>query len=167
VTANGKFAYLNVSDNPTPAEYRVNADGTLAVLNLGPTNVSSKSFFVSIDPRSRFVYATGTGPTGAQLNQFKINADGTLTALTPPAIQYGLTEGAIVTFEPSGQFAYVPNPLGNAVVAFHIGSDGTFSDLPSPTVAAGNLPISGASVQRSALKRGAGEAGSPMVFIRR
>ena len=167
VTPNGKFAYLNVSDSPTPAEYRVNADGTLAVLSLGTTNLSSKSFFVSIDPGSRFVYATGTGPTGAQFQQFKINADGTLTSLTPPAIQFGLTEGAIVTFEPSGQFAYVPNPLGNAVVAFHIASDGTFSDLPSPTVAAGNLPISGASIQRSALKRGAGGAGFPMALVRR
>jgi 6-phosphogluconolactonase (cycloisomerase 2 family) len=167
LTPNGKFAYLGFLDASIPAQYRVNSDGTLTALDLSKTDLSSGLPLPSVDPGSRFVYSVAPGPTGVQILQFKIQSDGRLAPLTPAAVQFGITEGTLLTFDPSGQFAYVPSSLADAIVEYRVGSDGTLADLGSPSIAAGKLPLVGDSVQRSAHKRSVAAGGSGMVFIRR
>ncbi len=158
LTPNGKFAYLGFDGSTTPAQYQVNANGTLSVLDLASsTNTPGATSLPTIDPGSRFVYTIAGGTSGVVLLQDRIGTDGRLTPLTPSALQLGLTEFLSLAYDPSGQFIYVPGPTSNSLVGFLIGSNGTLSTLPMPTVQTGNVPV-GVISTRSTLRRRAVQA---------
>ena len=71
-----------------------------------------------------FGFAYVANGTSNDVSQYTIEADGTLSPLTPATVAAGNGPNS-VTVEPSGQFAYVAN--FSTVSQYRVGADGTLS----------------------------------------
>jgi 6-phosphogluconolactonase (cycloisomerase 2 family) len=88
--------HVYVGAGGTISMFSIAADGTLALMNpsfvdggMGGTIPVGSIPSIAIDPAGRFLYAPSrTGPVGTVL-QYKIEADGKLTAMTPPKVDSG------------------------------------------------------------------------------
>lgn len=131
-----------MSDTSLPASWRINADGTLTQISLPASNQNKgTSINPLVDPSGRFLYSPSLLGEAAfgQILQFRLNADGSLTPLSPPSIRAGTFLVALI-IDPSGQFVYAIDTINSVVSGFHIGTDGTLSAVPTPVVATGAVP---------------------------
>ena len=92
-----------------------------------------------MDPSGRYLYVTNI--VSANVSQYTIGADGSLTAMTTATIDAG-TDPVSVKVHPSGSYAYAANLNSNNVSQYTIGTDGSLIAMTTPTVAAGTLPRS-------------------------
>ncbi|MBC7398122.1 MAG: beta-propeller fold lactonase family protein, partial [Bdellovibrionales bacterium] len=99
---------------------------------------------IAIDPDGRYLYETYTS---GEVGMYKINADGSLTLLSPVTINAGLNPSGIAV-DTNGSFAYVVNRDDGTMSMFQINqANGTLTliSLGTPTVATGGLPTSAAT----------------------
>jgi 6-phosphogluconolactonase (cycloisomerase 2 family) len=149
-----EYAYVVNEDDSTVSQFKINTDGTLAALTPVTVPVTPNAVQALITPNSRFAYVMAQDPaTGAAVvSQFKINSDGTLTALTPATVSLGtlLTSTSSllsvssplqlpvhVTMDPQGRFLFAPTP--SQILAFPISGTGTLG--ASVAVATLSTPI--------------------------
>lgn len=167
VAPNGKYAYLAFTGAIVPAQYGVNADGSLTLIRSGSGTTGAKTSFLYVDPLSRYVYSSFlNGASGGELQQFRIQSDGSLTAITPASVSVGLA-APILTFDASGKYAYVASILGGVLLQFQISSNGALVDQSTPTVGAGALPLEVTSAQRATWAHTAYPGYRPMITLSR
>jgi DNA-binding beta-propeller fold protein YncE len=96
VTPDGRFAYLTYStwDTKAVAQFSVAADGSLAPLAPARVPTGEEAEALAVEPGGRALYvlcrvngAPQSKPDSGEIWQYRINADGTLTPLTPPVLK--------------------------------------------------------------------------------
>ena len=78
--------------------------------------------------------------SGNSISQYRVETDGSLTAMAPATVATGLTPNSIAV-DPSGRFAYVSNDDGT-ISQYSIAIDGKLSPMVPATVLAGLSPSS-------------------------
>lgn len=158
LTANGKYAYVTntnsvvVTTSPrttatppaTPAAcpsqgtvsgFSVASSGALAPLPGSPYSAGTTPTGITIDPTSRFVYATDSVQN--QLIVWDIQGDGSLLPLNNGPFETG-TFPVNVTVDPRGKYLYVSNFNGTNISEYSIGqATGAPSSLAAATSAYG------------------------------
>jgi len=120
VDQSGSFAYVTSNDGSTITGYRISSVGTLVPLEaIAPPACSSGCIQLVISPKGS-LYALNE--VSATVTQFSIDSStGVLSAVnTYPA---GPSHPAWISFDPSGNFAYVINQA-NTLSQFTVDSDG-------------------------------------------
>ena len=149
-----EYAYVVNEDDNTVAQFKINVDGTLSALTPASVPVTANAAQALVTPNGQFAYVMAQDPaTGAAVvSQFKIGADGALSALTPATISLGtlLNETSSllsassplrlplhITMDSQGRFLYAPTT--SQILAFPIGGTGTLG--ASVVIAALSTPI--------------------------
>ena len=110
----------------------------------GTVPAGNRPVSVTVDPTGKFAYVANQ--FSDDVSQYRIETNGTLSALSPATIAAGGSPVSI-TVDPTGQFAYVANQLSDDVSQYGIEANGTLSLLtsdpltPNP-VGAGDGPFS-------------------------
>jgi 6-phosphogluconolactonase (cycloisomerase 2 family) len=107
-------------------------DGTTTAVG-APVPFGAAAYKVVITPDGKFVYAVSLSAPDNVVGQFKVNANGSLTPLSPatvPASSFTTN----VTVSPDGKFLYTTNYRDNTVSQFRINADGTLTPLNPPFV---------------------------------
>jgi 6-phosphogluconolactonase (cycloisomerase 2 family) len=92
------------------------------------------------------LYAYATNRVDGNVSQFSVNADGSLSAMSPATVAAGDTPTSIA-FDRSGKFVYVTNVGDKTVSQYSVGSNGTLTALTPSTVPAGSAPTAIATGQ--------------------
>jgi 6-phosphogluconolactonase (cycloisomerase 2 family) len=96
VTPDGRLAYLIYStwNTKAVAQFSVAADGSLAPLAPARVPTGEEAEALAVEPGGRALYvlcrvngAPQSKPDSGEIWQYRINADGTLTPLTPPVLK--------------------------------------------------------------------------------
>jgi len=138
ITPNGGFLYATSYSTDLVSEYSIGAAGQLSAIGTVPVASPTGP---AVSPNGDFLYV----PSSTQgVYEFSINADGSLTALTPATVSTGGLGNDCAAVTPNGSFAYVGvfnggNP-GSPVAQYSVGGSGVLAALNPPTVAAGNAP---------------------------
>lgn len=134
----GKYAYILNYDGFV-LQHTVNEDGSFTPMTPASTDAigSGLSMVLIIHPNGQHAYMVNYGADPdtevGTLTQFDINADGSLSPMTPIAV-VGAGNGArSIAIDPSGKYVYVPNTWENNVSIYTVQPDGTLS-------AAGSIP---------------------------
>jgi 6-phosphogluconolactonase len=107
---------------------------------LSPPTVSTpNAISVAIDPTGRWAYVAN-GPSST-VSQYRIDATGALTPLSPPTVSTGNIASS-VTVDPSGRTVYVANQGSDTISQYNIGVTGTLTPLSPPTASTGPSPTS-------------------------
>ena len=138
-----RFAFVGNSGTNTVSAYVI--DGTTGALTAvagGPVAAGTTPFEVTVDPSGKFAYVVNLG--SSNISAYSIDA--TIGALTAIAGSPFATGGAgprpqLVTFEPSGRFAYVANYGAGTVSAYTINATtGALTAIAGSPFAAGTSP---------------------------
>jgi len=141
VVACGRFAFVANSGSGTVSSYSVNGT-TGALTAVASVLAGSNPFEVTVHPSGKFAYVVNL--TSSDVSAYTIDA--TTGALTAIAGSPFATGGAgprpqVVTFDPSGKFAYVANYFGNNVSAYTVNAaTGAFTAIAGSPFAAGANP---------------------------
>lgn len=141
VEPQGQFAYLAGAGGILPLQ--ILPDGNLRALT--PARVPTTAHVpvspndlpvvdsIAVDPRGRSLYATDTD---GYLAQYRIQADGTLLALTPGVVNAsGRPILNSVACDPTGQFVYACGDSESGLVQFAITDNGTLKEMTPGSVA--------------------------------
>ena len=161
IDPSGKWAYVADGGSNTVSQYAVGADGTLSALtpflvSTGGKTGSGTATDVKIASTSSGEYVYVANYFDGTVAQFKIGADGTLSALSPLLVTAG-TYALTIAVHPTGKFAYVAMMNSSdataaiAVVAqFTIDqSTGKLLAMTPPTVSAGGAGAASITVEAS------------------
>jgi len=130
------------ASSPVPFGFAFSPRGDLVVSEAGSSTVSSyrngdlvtaslpvgqgAACWVAIDPAGRFAY---TGNATGSVSGFRLNRDGSLTALNADGLTATSPRPNDLAF--AGSYLYVINPNVGAVTAFKQQPDGSLQPLPS------------------------------------
>jgi 6-phosphogluconolactonase len=119
--------------------FHVQADGTLSPIVVN-SNPAPGTFSVAFAPNGAAIVSETGAPTatnGSAISSYKINPDGTVTAITHslPTFAAGNCWNAIT---PDGTRVYVSNSGSDNVSGFNIGKDGTLTPIGGTVL--GNNP---------------------------
>lgn len=136
ITPSGRFAYVvneaGLSFNAPGyiTQHRVNADGTLTELTTSTLPITTHASDMAVDKTGSFAYVTDFGDTNdpGRVYQFRVNADGTLSALNPATVPPGQGHPNGIYIEPTNKYLYVANGDGE-VAPFRINADGTLTKI--------------------------------------
>ncbi|MCB9651610.1 MAG: beta-propeller fold lactonase family protein [Deltaproteobacteria bacterium] len=104
------------------AVYPFVIDPSGALRPSSPASISTPSATaIAYVPRAELMLLAGAD---GNVYQYRVDADGLLTALATPSVVVGSPGGYDVVAEPSGRFAYVSSVADNTVSAFEISIDG-------------------------------------------
>jgi 6-phosphogluconolactonase (cycloisomerase 2 family) len=147
--------------NLTVSQYAIGADGTLSALtpflvSTGGKTGSGTAFDIKIASTSSGAYVYVANYADGTVAQFKIGADGTLSALNPFLVTAG-TYALTIAVHPTGKFAYVAMMNSSdataaiAVVAQFTIDQGTgeLLAMTPPTVSAGGAGAASIAVEAS------------------
>ena len=161
VDPSGKWAYAADGSSNTVSQYSIGADGTLSALTpflvtSGGVRGAGSASDVKIASTSSGEYVYVSNYFDGTVGQFKIGADGTLSALSPFLVTVG-TYALTIAVHPTGKFAYVTmmnssdGATAPAVVAqFTIDqSTGELIAMTPPTVSAGGAGAASITVEAS------------------
>ena len=127
ISPGGNRAYIALSGTTTVATFTIGADGSLAFLDSDISGTSPRS--VAVDPFDLYAYVANYGAEANSASdnvaQFKINADGSLTSMSPfPTVPVGDKPSSVIV-DPSGKYTYVANSGADDTVSqFMIGVSG-------------------------------------------
>jgi 6-phosphogluconolactonase len=119
--------------------FHIQSDGTLSPIVVNP-NPAPGTFSVAFAPNGAAIVSE-TGPAGATngsaISSYKINPDGTLTAITHslPTLASGNCWDAIT---PDGRWVYTSNSGSDNISGFNIGKDGALTPIGGTVL--GNNP---------------------------
>jgi 6-phosphogluconolactonase (cycloisomerase 2 family) len=137
--ANSRFVYAcNMGFEPgngTISQYAANADGSLSPLSPSSVAVNVFASAITLHPNGQYAYVSNYG-VGAQLSagnisQLQVNANGTLTPLSPAYVLAG-SNTTDVKITPNGRFAYAGSSTG--VYEFAVGASGLLTPLTTPSI---------------------------------
>jgi uncharacterized repeat protein (TIGR02543 family) len=161
IDPSGKWAYVADGSNLTVSQYAIGADGTLSALtpflvSTGGKTGSGTAFDIKIASTSSGAYVYVANYADGTVAQFKIGADGTLSALNPFLVTAG-TYALTIAVHPTGKFAYVAMMNSSdataaiAVVAQFTIDQGTgeLLAMTPPTVSAGGAGAASIAVEAS------------------
>lgn len=147
VDPSGRFVYVVNQGGTNPAsitQYYINSDGTLAAMaeNTVTPATTCGPKAIAIDSDGNFAYVACNGDN--TIAEFGIGADGALTALINATI--ATTDGPVsIAVDPSGRYVYASyygsssTPV-SGIDQYSIGTDGTLTQLATPTAATGTDP---------------------------
>lgn len=129
----GRFVYAVNATDCTLSQYHIQEDGTLRPLSPPTLTLPGKvPYDLVVAPDAHTVYVATRiyqtpDPNGeAVVSQFHVNADGTLSPLTPATVSLKETGTPVsITTDPQGRFVYVANYDGHDVSPLRINKDGT------------------------------------------
>ncbi|MCC6729014.1 MAG: beta-propeller fold lactonase family protein [Chthonomonadales bacterium] len=145
VRPDGQFVYAVGSQaNPGGAirAYRIEAGGSLTSVGTAGSGALIRN---AIDSTGSYLYATespafGIGTVSA-VQQYRINIDGTLTALSPASVAAGDSVYGIIA-HPAAPYVYVTNAVASGtILQYRVSANGTLTPLSPASVAAGNTPV--------------------------
>jgi 6-phosphogluconolactonase (cycloisomerase 2 family) len=138
MTPDGQFLYINLIPSRSVAQFRINADGSLAPLS--PATIGGLPGPLILDIQANpvnsmpFVYVSN--PDSDKISEFQHNANGLLSDIpSGPANTSNGLQPAGMAIHPSGMFLYVADPVHSSQVVsprismFSIGVDGHLSPL--------------------------------------
>jgi 6-phosphogluconolactonase (cycloisomerase 2 family) len=125
----GKFAFVPNNTDGTLLGYTVNADGTLTPRGT-LTNIQAIGILAA-DSKAAFLYAASDSDSGAMLSQFRVNADGTVTALNPASLALPTDPGNF-SVDPQGRFLFGALSDTSLPASWHINADGTLTQISLP-----------------------------------
>ena len=138
VDPTAKYAYVANSNSGDVSAYEIDpGTGALAqILCVGGAPACSGDNFaagatprsVTVDPSGKYVYVANQVTN--DISQFTIEADGSLTAMTPATVAAG-TEPWFVTVDPTGKYVYVANSGTTTVAQYSIGATGGLAAIGS------------------------------------
>lgn len=117
--------------------YAVGGDGQLAPLSTPTTATGGLPYDIVLTPDGKHAYATNANGT---IREFAVQADGTLARIGDLSANINVPQD--ITISADGKFAYVPDWGANVVLQYAIGADGLLTPLATPSVAAGDGPVS-------------------------
>jgi 6-phosphogluconolactonase (cycloisomerase 2 family) len=130
VDPTGRFAYVvNGNSSGAGSISRYTIDGTGLLVANGTTALGTDSRGVVIDPTGRFLYATNN--VSKTIQEFSINADGTLTSLGSVATS-GF-KAYYMTADPTGRFLYLTHDTDGRLSEYSINANGTLTLIGGPT----------------------------------
>jgi 6-phosphogluconolactonase (cycloisomerase 2 family) len=112
--------------------YTINANGTLTKNGLS-VPFSQFAFQCAVTPDGKYLYVVALNTPDNVVAQYAINANGTITPLSPPTVPAGSFTTS-VTVSPDGKYLYVTNNKDNTISQFRINADGTLRPLSPPNV---------------------------------
>jgi 6-phosphogluconolactonase (cycloisomerase 2 family) len=124
----------------TDTESGKSVQQTLTVVAAGPDPVRLQPWTMTVDSTGNYAYVADFGNTGTggsyhgDLRQFHVNADGTLTPLTPASVA-GVDAPAAIVAHPTLPYVYAGNVTNNTLSQFHVSADGTLTPLSPATIA--------------------------------
>lgn len=129
----GKFAYVAVAGEPGAGDggilkFAIGSDGSL---QSPPTIMAGGNpVVIGLDPKGLYAYVVNyTTLTGfANIAEYTIAADGSLSPANPTEIQAGIEARSIVT-DPQGSHLYVAARSSNLILQFGIGTGGVLTPL--------------------------------------
>ncbi len=122
----------------------ITASGLAQAKNLiGAANVSATMTGFTIAPVTvqvdTTVFAYATNFDSNNVSQYKIESNGTLTALATGTVATD-NQPYSISVEPTGEYVYVSNWNSSSVSQFRIGADGTLTKIGTGSVATGAFP---------------------------
>ncbi len=139
IAPNGKYAYVGNWNDGTVSQFQIGANGQLSPLSPATVATGTMPQGLAMTPSGAYLYVANYGagnPGGNNVSQFQVNADGTLTALSPATVagSGGTACPANLVVDPTGHFLYVANNCESTVAQYSIGGNGTLSALSPATV---------------------------------
>jgi 6-phosphogluconolactonase (cycloisomerase 2 family) len=150
------FAYAgnfgaNAHDPPTgPSTISLftvsQTDGSLTAMPGAAATAPSGSgpSAIVIDPSAKYLYAANLGDN--TINQYTINADGTLSSIINGGAPAGTVNTGLrpagMAIDPTGHFVYVAGQNDGTVSQYTVGTDGGLTPMPTAHVFAGVAPSS-------------------------
>lgn len=119
------------------AMYAIGGNGQLAPLATPTTATGGSPYDVVLTPDGKHAYANNTNGT---IREFAVQADGTLARIGDLAANLNVPQD--ITVSSDGKFVYVPDWGNNVVLQYAIGADGLLVPLATPSVPAGDGPVS-------------------------
>jgi len=144
-TAHGSFVYVTNYGDGTISQFQANSNGTLTALNPPAVKAWPRCHSLAADPSGRFLYVLSSlhwSRRNCCVSQFRIQANGKLTPLSPPTVPTPDTGNAsplLITAEPSGRFVYVPGRDG-FVAEYRIQKNGSLKTLMPSSVQLPSAP---------------------------
>ena len=137
--AHGSFVYVTNYVYVTISQFRANPNGTLTALSPPAVKAWPRCHSLAADPSGRFLYVLSSlhwSRRNCCISQFRIQANGKLTPLSPPAVPTPDTLQAaplLISGEPSGRFVYVLGRDG-CVAEYRIQNNGSLKLLMPSSV---------------------------------
>jgi uncharacterized repeat protein (TIGR02543 family) len=152
VHPNGKFAYVSLQQKSAVNQYAIGPDGSLAALSPATvtsgdsTNGRNGPCAVAVESTGAFAYVANGGAN--TISQYKVNPDGTLSALNPFLVSSGGLNGSGSAFDiktisiASGEYAYAVNYFDGTVAQYKINTTtGQLVPLSPALVTAGTYGL--------------------------
>jgi 6-phosphogluconolactonase (cycloisomerase 2 family) len=136
ISPDGSHLYAG-SYSAGAAMYAIGSDGQLAPLATPTTATGGLPYDVVLTPDGKHAYATNANGT---IREFAVQADGTLARIGDLSANINVPQD--ITISADGKFAYVPDWGANVVLQYAVGADGLLTPLATPSVAAGDGPVS-------------------------
>lgn len=176
VHPSGQYAYVPLLEAGSLNQYAIGADGSLspltpATIPAGDTgNGRNGPCCVTIDPSAKFAYVTSGAANS--ISQYQINANGTLSPLTPFLVPSGGASGSGTAYDikvislASGEYAYVANYFDGTIAQFSLnGTTGQLTPLSPALVTVGTYALSIAVHPTGKFVYAAILAGSPSAAV--
>jgi 6-phosphogluconolactonase len=136
VDPSGRFLYVALGTGGTEI-FKINSDGTLAVVRTVPAAPCAASNAVALDANTRFVFVAD-GSTG--ICNYAVNASsGDLTLITSTIIPAGTNPVAVATGA-NGKFLFAANNGSSNLSGFTINADGTLTAMSGSPFSVGSAP---------------------------
>jgi 6-phosphogluconolactonase (cycloisomerase 2 family) len=140
-TPDGRYAYVTDRTGQAVSQYAVNSDGTLSADTPAAVPAGNTPFGIAVSPDGHSVYVANSGEE--TVSQYTVLADGTLAPKAPPAAtETGLVGPMAVGVSSDGRALFTADQGNNTVAQFALAADGTLSADATPTLPAGNEPMS-------------------------
>jgi 6-phosphogluconolactonase (cycloisomerase 2 family) len=143
LSPDGASLYMANRGNSTVARAAVAANGTLGTpVVVGSTGGQPNRITISADGTHLYVANQQNSSTGQSVSQFTVNADGSLTALSPASISVlPSTTPRELTLSSDGHTAYTANTGSSDISLFTVNTDGTLTARTPAAVAAGGVAV--------------------------
>ena len=124
IVQTGAGTFLYVTSQNVVLQYKLNADGTLAPLSPSSVPITGAApQAIVVDPSNKFIYVADSGGNGG-VDEFKINADGTLTSIG--MLSPGYLSQIVVSRDGKWMFAN-GNLSGGYLNVIKVNADGTLT----------------------------------------
>jgi len=129
VDPGAKFLYVPNPSTNTISGFSIGSGGAVTVIPGSPfaptgTTLPTNPVFAAFDAAVTHLYVANFG--SANISQFAIGANGSLTSLTTATVSAG-TNPALIVFDPLGKYVFVANVGSKNISEFTINSDATLA----------------------------------------
>jgi 6-phosphogluconolactonase len=141
------FVYASTPGSNQIAAYREDPNsGVLTALPGSPFPAGNGATSIAVHPSAKFFYVANPGQGENDISLFNINADGSITEVTPRTAACTVNGNSACSFpeflamDPAGSFLYVANIQSQEVSAFSIDSKGALTAVAGSPFPVGLAP---------------------------